>query len=469
MSGADQAKAADYRELRHDWPALERELDLPAPLRPYQWEGVSFLYRSRAALLADEMGLGKTVEASVALALALKNPGVDRALVVAPASLVLNWQRELDRWAPSLVVRRVMGDDGDRAAFYQLPIQVLVASYEQVRADAVERIPADAFDIVILDEAQRIKNRESRTALACRLLPRHRAWALSATPLENSRDDLESVFGFLAPGLMKPLMPRDEIFAKIGPHFLRRRKADVLGDLPPVIIQDMVLDLTADQREAYDVAWASRTETLSGDPRPVSTAVLFGLITRLKQICNFEPESGKSAKLEALETLLEGISDDSGKVLVFSQYVETLKWLAEKVGDVPHEIYHGGLSQERRDEVVRQFEDEPGPRILLVSLRAGGLGLNLQAADLVVVFDRWWNPAVEIQAIHRAHRFGRKTPLHVVRFLVADTVEERINSILEAKQALFDHYVEQAPGAEVSPLTRAELLRALDLRPSEVN
>jgi len=466
---AGEELSTSYSELGHDWPALERELDLPGPLRPYQWEGVSFLYRSGAALLADEMGLGKTVQTAVALALALRNPGVDRALVVAPASLILNWQRELERWAPSLVVRRVTGDDGDRAAFYQLPIEVLIASYEQVRADAVERIPADTFDVVVLDEAQRIKNRESRTALACRLLPRRRAWALSATPLENSRDDLESVFGFLSPGLVKSPMSREEVFAKIGPHLLRRRKADVLSDLPPIIGQDMVLDLTADQRDAYDAVWASRSETLSGEPRPISTAALFGLITRLKQICNFEPESESSSKLEALETLLEGISDDGGKILVFSQYVETLKWLARRIRDVPHNLYHGGLSQDERDDVVRRFETESGARMLLVSLRAGGLGLNLQAADLVVLFDRWWNPAVEVQAIHRAHRFGRKAPLHVVKFLVADTIEERINTILETKQALFDHYVEQAPGADVPVLTRAELLRALDLRPSEVN
>lgn len=465
---ADQVNPA-YADLGRDWPALERQLGLPAPLRPYQWEGVSFLYRSTAALLADEMGLGKTVQTSVALALALRDPGVDRALVVAPTSLVLNWQRELERWAPSLVVRRVLGDDADRSAFYQLPIEVLVASYEQIRQDALERIPGNAFDIVVLDEAQRIKNRESRTALACRLLPRGRAWALSATPLENSRDDLESVFGFLAPGLLKPLMTREEILANASPHLLRRRKTDVLGDLPPVIVQDMVLDLTAEQRDAYDVLWASRFETLSGEPKPVSTAALFGLITRLKQICNVEPENGTSAKLEALATLLEGVSENGEKVIVFSQYVETLKWLAGELGAMPSEIYHGELSQEERDEVVRRFEGESGPRQLLVSLRAGGLGLNLQAADLVVLFDRWWNPAVEVQAIHRAHRFGRKAPLHAVRFLVADSIEERINDILEAKQVLFEQYVEQAPGAEVRLLTRAELLRVLDLRPSEVN
>src|SRR5262249_23612321 len=163
------------------------------------------------------------------------------------------------------------------------------------------------------------------------------------------------------------------MFAKITPHLLRRRKADVLGDLPPVIVQDISLDLTEAQRKAYEATWDARTETFSAEPRPVSTAVLFGLITKLKQICNFEPATGSSPKLDALETLLEGVADNGGKVIVFSQYVETLRWLAGKLGGIVHELYHGELSQEERDRVIQRFEAEPGPRLLLVSLKAGGL------------------------------------------------------------------------------------------------
>ena len=211
--------------------ALTKGLTLPSPLRAYQWEGVSFLFRSEAALLADEMGLGKTVQTSVALALLLRTSNLSRALVVAPASLVLNWQRELGKWAPSLVTRRLAGNEEDRLAFYNLPIHVLVASYEQIRMDAFERIPFDAFDLVILDEAQRTKNRNSRTALACRLLPRKCSWALTATPLENSREELESIFAFLAPGLIHPTVTKAQLFTKIDGYLLRRKKIDVLPDL----------------------------------------------------------------------------------------------------------------------------------------------------------------------------------------------------------------------------------------------
>ena len=176
-------------------------------LRSYQREGVSFLFRNSAALLADEMGLGKTVQAIAALRLLLRKPGIERAIIVAPASLVLNWERELERWGPELVVRRLAGSAADRFAYYLLPIAVLIATYEQVSVDALDRVPDGTFDIVILDEAQRIKNYSSRTAFACRLLPRDIAWALTGTPIENSRSDILSIFAFLRPGLMPSSKP----------------------------------------------------------------------------------------------------------------------------------------------------------------------------------------------------------------------------------------------------------------------
>ena len=231
----------------------------------------------------------------------------------------------------------------------------------------------------------------------------------------------------------------------------------------------MILDLTAEQREAYDLLWSSRLEVFVNEERPISAALLLSVITRLKQLCNFEPQTGRSSKLEALTTLIESMGEASDKLVVFSQYVQTLKWLGLQMSLTNYELYHGGLTLAERDAMVQRFEREPGPRILLVSLRAGGLGLNLNSASVVVLFDRWWNPAVEMQAIHRAHRFDRKAPLHVVRFLVGETIEERIQHILEAKQVLFDEYVEGAPGVDVQPFTRAEFARILDLQPSEVN
>jgi SNF2 family DNA or RNA helicase len=392
-----------------DYSGIVKEMELPSQLRPYQWEGVSFLAYSEAALLADEMGLGKTVQAIIALRVILRRSVSKRALIITPASLVFNWERELAIWAPNLVVRRVIGTSVDRRMTYKLPIQVLVATYDQIRSDGVDMGHDVFFDVVILDEAQRIKNRHSRGALACRLIRRKQSWVLTGTPLENSLDDLASIFLFLKPGLIDAGMPPKEVHTRIRTHFLRRRKREVLKEIPPIIFQDMPLELSGAQQEAYTDLWVARKEKSWEKGFPVSEATMLALITKLKQLCNYDPTSGESVKWEALSVMLEDLSQPYDKIIVFSQYVDTLEFISRKMGSFPHSLYTGELSQEERDKVLAVFKDQDGPRALLMSLRAGGVGLNIQKATTVVLFDRWWNPAVEEQAIQRAHRFGRET------------------------------------------------------------
>ena len=305
----------------------EKRLGVPGNLHDYQWEGVAFLYRSRAGLLADEMGLGKTVQAAVALALLLsaKN-GIDRALVVSPASLIANWMSELATWAPTLTVRRLQGDQRDREAHYLLPIPVLVGSYEQIRQDGIDRIPSKTFDIVILDEAQRIKNRYSTTSLACQLLPRKRSWALSATPLENNARDVESILGFLDPAIRSDLSAR-HLSTTLETMMLRRRKREVRGELPPVIVQDLQVELSPAQRARYDGLWAIRHEAVMASTRDAGI-VLLGLITRLKIVCNLDADTDTSSKLDALRDICDG-AGRGARILVFSQFVETLKWVSD--------------------------------------------------------------------------------------------------------------------------------------------
>lgn len=448
--------------------SLEKGLNLPKPLRPYQWQGINFLLNQGSGLLADEMGLGKTVQAAVALSLLLPSCERGRALVVVPASLRLNWERELSSWAPNLSVRRLQGDAEDRFALYRLPINTLIGSYEQVRDDALVLSSEVRFDVVILDEAQRIKNVDSDTALACRILQRDRSWALTGTPVENKIEDLVSIYRFVFPTLLNLAMSRPEMHERMKPFFVRRRKHDVLQELPPIIVQDMPLELTVQQREAYDQIWMSRHKRASAGTQDVSETALFALLTKLKQLCNFDPESGESAKWEALKLIVEGLSLPEDKLIVFSQYVETLQWISSRLDtQVPHEVFHGGLSEDAKEAVIKRFKQETGPRVLLMSLRAGGLGLNLQEASSVLLFDRWWNPAVEEQAIHRAHRFGREKILHAFRFLVVDSVEERIAEVLERKQTLFEQYVESAENATVPTFTREELMRILQLTKTE--
>ncbi len=442
----------------------ERELGVPSTLHDFQWDGVAFLYRAHTALLADEMGLGKTVQAAVALALLLQAQNeISRAIIVAPASLTMNWMNEIATWAPSITTRRVSGNPRAREAYYLLPIPVLVASYEQIRLDALDRVPADTFDLVILDEAQRIKNRESATAFACRLLPRTRAWALSATPLENAEADIASILGFLDPSLGTHLSKR-RMTIELEARMLRRRKREVRAELPPVIIQDLELDLSSQQRDAYEEVWFDRASAIRERTGDDPGAALLALITRLKILCNFDSDSEASSKLDALLAIIEG-AGASARILVFSQFVETLRWLSQRL-NLPHEMLTGSMTMDARYKAIAAFEQQSSPRALLISLRAGGVGLNLGDATHVVLFDRWWNPAVEIQAIYRAHRFERDAPLHVVRFLVMDTIEERIAKILGRKEDLFDEVVESVD-TNVTRFTRKELMQILELSPED--
>lgn len=458
MRGSDD-HMAQLRRL------AERELNVPETLHEYQWDGVAFLYRSSGALLADEMGLGKTVQTAVALAILLhRQNAVNRVLIVAPASLTVNWMKEIAAWAPSITARRVTGNARAREAYYLLPIPVLVASYEQIRFDALDRVPPGTFDLVVLDEAQRIKNPDAATAFACRLLPRERAWALSATPLENDARDVASILRFLDPGARR-LVSRASMTEGLRTRMLRRRKTEVRAELPPVLIQDLEIELSAQQRTAYDDLWDQRAATVRSVMGDDPGMALLALITRLKIVCNYDADSRKSSKLDALRTVIEGAGQDA-RILVFSQFVRTLKWLSERLA-FPHDLLTGSMGMDARYTAIAAFERSASPRALLISLRAGGVGLNLGAASHVVVFDRWWNPAVEIQAIYRAHRFDRELPLHVIRFLVVDTIEERIARILARKEELFDEIVESVEMTH-HRFTREELMDILELGPEDV-
>ena len=448
---------SEIRSLRN---RATNQLVLPGPLHDFQWDGIAFLCTRRSALLADEMGLGKTVQAAVALALALSGTNdLNRALIVAPASLVPNWMSELDRWAPALVTRQLRGNARAREALYLLPIQVLVGSYEQIRRDGLDRVPKDRFDVVVLDEAQRIKNQHSATALACRLLPRRCSWALSATPLENSAADTKAILRFLTPDVRWGHR-RESLASELDMMMLRRRKRDVRSELPAVIVQDLSLELGPEQRASYDALWHGGRAEIRNRGSEDAGAKLLALITKLKMICNFDPREDVSAKFDALGMILE-TAGPRARILVFSQFVKTLDWISGRTAG-RHDMVTGAMAQSDRLAAMDRFRAGQTPRMLLVSLRAGGVGLNLGEATHVVMFDRWWNPAVEIQAIYRAHRFQRDEPLHVLRFVVRDTIEERIAGILEAKEELFAKVIEDR-GADPGGFTLEELMRVLDL------
>jgi SNF2 family DNA or RNA helicase len=464
----DVIKLADrlHYVLQPTLESLLAEGALAFPFRPFpfQFEGVAFLYPRQAAILADEMGLGKTMQAITAMRLLLHRGQAQNVLLVCPKPLVTNWQREFAVWAPEVPIMVVEGDHAKRQWQWQLPhVPLRIANYELLLRDR-ELLAGLHFDLVVLDESQRIKNRESSTNEIVCSISRKRNWALTGTPVENSADDLLGIFEFLAPGFLSPEMKPRAIGRSIGDYVLRRTKDQVLRDLPPKLFHDEPLELTPEQRESYRLAEEEGVVRLTEMGDGATIRHVFELVLRLKQICNFDPLTQASTKVERIEADLEEIAQSGRKAIIFSQWVGTLKKLANRLQRFGPLEYHGKIPSARRDGVIERFRQDRSRHVLLMSYGAGGVGLNLQFVNYVFLFDRWWNPAVEDQAINRAHRIGVDGPVTVTRFLMLDTIEERIDRVLQEKRELFDIIFSGAEGRRKLGLTQQELFGLFKLR-----
>jgi SNF2 family DNA or RNA helicase len=433
---------------------------------PYQMEGIGFLMPRHAALLADEMGLGKTMQAILALRLSFHAGLVKRALIVCPKSLVHNWCRELKYWGGEFPFEVIGGAAESRAASWLVSnCPVKIANYEILTRDAA--ILADErvhFDIVVLDEAQRIKNRDSKISQVVRGISRGRSWALTGTPVENRIDDLVNLFAFIDPGRVPYDTPAKRVAQLTSDCTLRRTKDDVLSDLPARTIRDTHLALTPAQRKAYERAEEEGIVHLNSLGGTITVQHVFELVLRLKQICNFDPSTGESAKLEQLQSDLAEVSDSGRKAVVFSQWVEPLRQLAVALAPFGPLEFHGRVPPRDRQHVLDSFSTDSRKHVLLMSYGTGSVGLNLQFANYVFLFDRWWNPAVEDQAINRAHRIGQKNPVFVTRFIVQDSIEERIAEVLEKKRAVFDEVMEESAPPPSMGLTEEEIMGLFGIR-----
>jgi SNF2 family DNA or RNA helicase len=422
-----------------------RQVRLYAPPYPYQLEGIAFLMPRQAALLADEMGLGKTMQAILALRLLFHAGLIHRVLIVCPKSLVSNWARELRQWAEDLPYEVIGGAvDQRRTAWLVSNCPLKLVNYELLTRDEEFAVNPEArFDIVVLDEAQRIKNRESKASRVARAIPRQRSWALTGTPIENRSEDLINLFAFVDQHRVPADTPPRRLPQLTADSVLRRTKEDVLTDLPPKTIRDAYLELTPAQREAYDLAEKEGVIRLNSLGDTITVQHVFELILRLKQICNFDPLTGESAKLEQMRADLAEVADSGRKAIVFSQWVEPLELLAQALKKWGPLLFHGQVPAAKRPAVLEQFCQDPRKHVLLMSYGTGSVGLNLQFANYVFLFDRWWNPAVEDQAINRTHRIGQRNPVFVTRFVTEDTIEGRIAEVLERKRQLFAELIEQ--------------------------
>ncbi len=442
-------------------PPIESMLNLPTlemPFEPfpYQRQGIAFLYGAQFAVLADEMGLGKTMQAITTIRLLLRTGEVRNVLLVCPKPLITNWQREFSLWAPEVNVQTIDGSPARRKWIWQLDnIPVRLANYELLNRDReyYDCTPSQGgqmFDLVVLDESQRIKNHGNATAQAARAIPRRRNWAMTGTPVENSQEDLVGIFEFLSEGFLQSGLKPSEVSKVVGEHILRRTKDKVLTELPPKLVCDTPLELAAEQWETYKMAEEDGVLRLNEMGDSVSIPQVFELILRLKQICNFDPATGESSKLERLEADLEEVAASGRKAIVFSQWVETLFTLKRHLSRFGIAEYHGQIPSRHRDDMIRLFKEDKNTHVILMSYGAGSVGLNLQFAEYVFLFDRWWNPAVEDQAINRAHRIGAAGPVTVTRFISTNTVEERIDRVLREKRELSELILSGARGVNHS-------------------
>jgi SNF2 family DNA or RNA helicase len=467
---------------------------LDSVLRPYQKQGTAWLHFLRTngfgGILADEMGLGKTVQV-LAHVWSLRASGdslvrpTAPVLVVCPSSLVFNWAAEAAKFTPDLKVVAVHGPERHEAFARLEKEHLVITSYALLRRD-FEHYRKIQFDTVVLDEAQHIKNRETQNAQAVKAVPAKHRLVLTGTPLENSVLDLWSIFDFLMPGYLgtakdfreryevpitreKSAAVQERLSRRVRPFLLRRLKREVAADLPEKIEQVSYCELTNEQRTLYEqVLEASRSEILkSTDANRLARSRMLVLtaLLRLRQICcdprllkleqasttpddgaevsaasgpgiSMRPPTETSGKVELFGELLEEVLDGGHRVLVFSQFTSMLQLLREQLQKQVIECCYLDGSTPDRAAVVNRFQKDATVPVFLISLKAGGVGLNLTGADTVIHFDPWWNPAVEAQATDRAHRIGQEKVVTSYKLITRGTVEEKILHLQTRKRAL---------------------------------
>ena len=495
--GASLLKVREQLTTAAERTPIEVPAGLAATLRDYQRHGLTWLAELTSlglgACLADDMGLGKTVTLiSLALHRAERPGGSGPTLVVCPASLLGNWQAEIHKFAPGVPVRRFHGSARDLTDLDGTAPGFVLTTYGTMRVDH-ELLGTVGWDLVVADEAQHVKNSRSATARALRAIPSAARVALTGTPVENDLTELWSILDWATPGLLGSRLAFRRVWAApieagvdpavtarfrelVAPFLLRRRKSDpgIAPELPPRTDTDHLLSLTREQVVLYESFVRDAMERIER-AHPTDTAARRGLVlamlTGLKQICNHPSHFLKqgalrhsSEKTDLLDEIVGTVLAEDGAVLVFTQYVAMARLLAghlERQG-VPHQLLHGGTPVRDREAMVERFQSGEVP-VFLLSLKAGGTGLNLTRADHVVHFDRWWNPAVEEQASDRAHRIGQTKPVQVHRMITTGTIEQRVAELLARKQSLADSVLVGGE-AGLTELSDAELRDLVTLR-----
>lgn len=461
--------------------------DLPeglnATLRPYQETGYNWLrmldYYSLGGVLADDMGLGKTIQTITFLLSKIQNAG-GKYLVVCPSSVVFNWEREFQQFAPEVKTLVISGSIDERSGQLEYALNsdetdVLITSYPLIQRD-IEYYKKHIFQTIVLDESQNVKNDAAKTTKAVKRLRANNIFALSGTPIENNLNELWSLFSIVLPGLFQSKksfheLSEEEISQKIDIFVLRRLKEDVLDDLPPKTETVEFIELSDEQKRLYQTQLSlikNDVESLiEQDEFEQNRMRILAGMTRLRQICCdprlVNPDyQGGSAKLERLMEYLREALTNNKRVVLFSQFTSMLAIIRDILDkqEVDYHYLDGSTPKEERLELTTRF-NEGEKDLFLISLRAGGTGLNLTGGDTVILYDSWWNPAIEDQAADRVHRFGQQKSVQVIRMIMQGTIEEGINELQDQKRELIDNVIRKSDNKKSSSLTKDDILKLL--------
>ena len=448
-----------FKEVKNKKFEVSKKLN--ATLRDYQVESLSWFetldYLGFGGILADEMGLGKTLQ-TISFLLNKKNK---KTLIVTPTSLIHNWKSEFEKFAPSMKVAICHGLKKERMEIIRSidEYDVVLTTYGSLRNDLDYYEEID-FDYCIIDEAQNIKNPLASASDAVKAIKAKNKFALTGTPIENNLLELWSIFDFIIPGYLYSLTKFNAVFIKdegnienlkrmIKPFILRRTKKQVIKELPPKIEKEYYVEMGRDQKNTYGIYVEDVKQKLKEKQQIKNKITVFSYLTRLRQLCLdpsvvIENYKGKSAKTDACLEIIKEYTEENNKILVFSQFTSVLKNLAKKLDKKKLKYYYldGSTKAMDRINLVNDFNNNDEVKVFLISLKAGGTGLNLTSANTVIHFDPWWNPSVENQASDRAHRIGQRNVVEVIKLITKGTIEEKIIELQNKKKELIDNMID---------------------------
>jgi SNF2 family DNA or RNA helicase len=413
-------------------------------LYQFQRTGVAWLLQHKRALLADDMGLGKTPQALAAVRRLFRHGKVDRCLIIAPRTLLANWQEEAAIWAPELLVATALPSSSERTEVWEKAIRsahLVLTSYENIRNPPMPLLDKPP-DLIIADEAHRLRKASSQTTHGIRKIQSQRFWALTGTPVERDKEDIAVLLSILNPKQFSHVDSKraiNSLRSNLRPYLLRRKKSDVLDELPPVVESTELLELTTEQKTAYKKTLKTHRPTVGADGQ-------LGLFGKLMRICDLDPDTKSSSKIDRIEEVLSDISKMNQKAVIFSHTLDPLTELGNRLERSMAPNYFvkivGEMSLSERVDAINKFKHESACTVLLASSKVASEGLTLTEANHVLFINLWWNPSSNEQARDRVVRIGQTRDVYVRSFITQETVESRLTKLLEEKSLTFNQLIE---------------------------